>query len=183
MKKELKIKELTMTEGEILRSFKEAKDPLKQVKILAELNDCPVEVIKMILKRQGVDGRTLPRAGKGERVAVENKPENNSERSEGTLSGFEVYGDAAKQKPEDVAPQVEPAEEGVDGVADAQCTPQGVALGVYGAEIRNNVRAMIQKTAERKAELESRMEGLRRDLAECDVILYNLTKLEEGLAS
>lgn len=175
MKKELKIKELAMTEGEILRSFKEAKDPAKQVKILAELNDCPVEVIKMILKRQGVDGRTLPRERKGKRFTLDQDAETQEQRE----------AVAAAVKEEDakaVAPQAEPAEEGVDGVEDAQCTSQGVVFGVYGTEIRNNVRAMIQKTAERKAELESCIEGLRRDLAECDVILENLTKLEEGLA-
>lgn len=175
MKKELKIKELTMTEGEILRSFKEAKDPLKQVKILAELNDCPVEVIKMILKRQGVDGRTLPRARKGERFTLDQAAEIPEQREA-------VAATVKEEAAEAVAPQVEPAEEGADGVADAQCTSQGVVFGVYGTEIRNNVRAIIQKTAERKAELESHMEDLRRDLAECGVILENLTKLEEGLS-
>lgn len=48
---------LPMTPGEILSSYRQAKDPKKQVKILAQLNDAPVDLIIDILKSQGVDGR------------------------------------------------------------------------------------------------------------------------------
>lgn len=54
-------KPLQMSEGEILRNYREAKDKAEQIKILAQLNLCSEERIKEILKEQGVDGRALPR--------------------------------------------------------------------------------------------------------------------------
>ena len=51
---------MQMTEGEIFRSYKEAKNPKEQIKVLAELNAVPKEIIVDILKKQGVDGRLLP---------------------------------------------------------------------------------------------------------------------------
>ncbi len=130
-------KTLSMTEGEILRSYKEAKDQKKQLTILAQLNDCPVEVIKMIFKRQGVDGRSFPRerGKKGGSSACEKETR----------------------------------------------TAEGVTLGAFGIEIRENVRAMICKTVERKAELESCLEGIKGNLAECDIIIDKLIRFEEGL--
>lgn len=52
---------MTMQPGEIAIEYKQAKNKLKQVNILAELNQCPkVEIIR-ILQEQGiqVDGRLL----------------------------------------------------------------------------------------------------------------------------
>lgn len=44
-----------MTDGEILRSYKEAKNPNAQIKVLADLNGCrPAEIVN-ILVGQGVD--------------------------------------------------------------------------------------------------------------------------------
>ena len=51
---------MQMTEGEILRSYREAKNPKEQIKVLAELNAVPEYRIVDILKKQGVDGRVLP---------------------------------------------------------------------------------------------------------------------------
>lgn len=52
---------MTMTNEEIARDYKLAKDGLKQAKILAELNQCTKEKIVEILQEQGVkvDGRLL----------------------------------------------------------------------------------------------------------------------------
>jgi len=52
---------MTMTNEEIARDYKLAKDGLKQAKILAELNQCSKEKIVEILQEQGVkvDGRLL----------------------------------------------------------------------------------------------------------------------------
>jgi hypothetical protein len=51
---------MQMTDEEILRSFKEAKYPAMQVKILADLNVTHVANIKRILLEQGVDPKLLP---------------------------------------------------------------------------------------------------------------------------
>ena len=48
---------LPMTNEEITVRYRQAKDKGKQVKILAELNNCPVERIIGILTANGVDNR------------------------------------------------------------------------------------------------------------------------------
>ena len=52
---------MTMTNEEIARDYRAAKDGLKQAKILAELNQCSKDKIVEILLEQGekVDGRLL----------------------------------------------------------------------------------------------------------------------------
>lgn len=52
---------MTMQPGEIAIEYKQAKNKLKQVNILAELNQCPKAEIIKILQEQGVqvDGRLL----------------------------------------------------------------------------------------------------------------------------
>ena len=52
---------MTMTNEEIARDYRQAKDGLTQAKILAELNQCSKEKIVEILQEQGVkvDGRLL----------------------------------------------------------------------------------------------------------------------------
>lgn len=64
---------MTMTNEEIARDYKLAKDGLKQAKILAELNQCSKEKIVEILQEQGVkvDGRLLQ---KGKPKAPTSKP-------------------------------------------------------------------------------------------------------------
>lgn len=52
---------MQMTKDEILTSFKQAKNPADQVRILADLNATDVPTIKRILLEGGVDIRKLPR--------------------------------------------------------------------------------------------------------------------------
>ena len=52
---------MQMTKDEILTSFKQAKNPTEQVRILADLNATDVPTIKRILLEGGVDIRKLPR--------------------------------------------------------------------------------------------------------------------------
>ena len=52
---------MMMTDLEILTTFRQAKEPGKQVRILAELNGTTTDKIREILKEQGVDPRQLPR--------------------------------------------------------------------------------------------------------------------------
>lgn len=49
--------ELAMSNDEIVVRYRQAKDKGEQVKILAELNNCPVERIIGILTANGVDNR------------------------------------------------------------------------------------------------------------------------------
>lgn len=53
--------QLYMSDGDIVKEWREAKDRNHQIQILAELNSCSREEIIDILKRAGVDGRMLPR--------------------------------------------------------------------------------------------------------------------------
>lgn len=71
---------MTMTNGEILRDYRGAKDKKAQVKILAELNACSVQQIKEILISEGVDGRELPKSRK---KSVAEKPELSAEGAVG----------------------------------------------------------------------------------------------------
>jgi len=50
-------KTLDMSDSEIVVRYTQAKDKSEQVKILAELNDCPVECIIGILVASGEDNR------------------------------------------------------------------------------------------------------------------------------
>ena len=63
-------KNMVMTNEDIVRSYKEAKDRRAQIKVLAELNVCPQELIIEILKEGGVDWRELPRQRKKADVAA-----------------------------------------------------------------------------------------------------------------
>lgn len=69
---------MQMTEFEILMSYRQAKEPKEQVKILAELNSTTIEHINEILKSQGVDGRVLPRPRKKkEKTITSDTPKEN----------------------------------------------------------------------------------------------------------
>ena len=57
-----KANELQMTVGEIVRSYREAKNKAAQVQILADLNMCSKEAIRRVLVEGGLDPRQLPRA-------------------------------------------------------------------------------------------------------------------------
>lgn len=72
---EKKRKNMVMTDAEIVRSWKEAKDRNAQVRILAELNVCSRDVIIEILKDNGIDGRQLPRKKKAAPFVLSDKPE------------------------------------------------------------------------------------------------------------
>ena len=52
---------MTMTDEEVLRSFRQAKKPSDQVQVLADLNSTTTDNIREILVKQGVDPRQLPR--------------------------------------------------------------------------------------------------------------------------
>lgn len=55
---------MQMSNEEIVRSYREAKDKAKQLGILSELNACDKQKIKDILAEGGIDHRQLPRSRK-----------------------------------------------------------------------------------------------------------------------
>ncbi|MBO7158120.1 MAG: hypothetical protein J6W31_05910 [Clostridia bacterium] len=65
-----KEKSLQMTEAEIVKSFREAKDPEAQIGILADLNCVGKTKICEVLLKNGVDADELPKM-RGVRVPVD----------------------------------------------------------------------------------------------------------------
>lgn len=55
---------MQMSNEEIVRSYREAKDKAKQLGILSELNACDKQKIKDILAEGGIDHRQFPRSRK-----------------------------------------------------------------------------------------------------------------------
>lgn len=75
---------MTMTEQEIVKDYREAKDKKTQIGILADLNTCSKQQIVEILKVGGVDHRELPRIRKRkeESASEEKKPFSLEEKEE-----------------------------------------------------------------------------------------------------
>ena len=71
---------MTMTAEEIVRDYKQAKYPEKQIRILADMNGCGPSNIKEILKAAGCE---LPRAGRPKKEAPAPAP------AEGAWSEFD----------------------------------------------------------------------------------------------
>ena len=57
---------MTMTAEEIVREYKQAKYPEKQIRILADQNSCGPSNIKAILEQAGCE---LPRAGRRKKTS------------------------------------------------------------------------------------------------------------------
>lgn len=64
---------MQMTDNEIVRNYREAKNKREQVTILADLNRCEKEHIIDILLKNGVDQRELPRKRKPRKNPEEEK--------------------------------------------------------------------------------------------------------------
>lgn len=77
--------ELSMSNDEILASWRDAKDRKEQIRILAELNATTEEDIRDRLVAQGVDGRQLPR-----RVRPGGRPQAERADSCRTAEGEEI---------------------------------------------------------------------------------------------
>lgn len=62
---------MQMTDSEIIKSYKEAKEKKKQIEILAQLNACPVTTIREILIANGVQfPGPKPKKAKEEKTKV-----------------------------------------------------------------------------------------------------------------
>jgi hypothetical protein len=61
---------MMMTDGEIVKSFREAKNKRQQIAILAELNATSEDIIRTTLKSKGIDLRSA-NAGKKKSMVIE----------------------------------------------------------------------------------------------------------------
>ena len=61
---------MMMTDGEIVKSFREAKNKRQQIAILAELNATSEDIIRTTLKSKGIDLRSA-NAGKKKNMVIE----------------------------------------------------------------------------------------------------------------
>ena len=75
---------MEMTDNEIVRSYREARDKGKQVKILSQLNLCEIGEILDILTKNGVKPQELPRTrrGKAKTETVESPPQASNQEQE-----------------------------------------------------------------------------------------------------
>lgn len=64
---------MQMSNEEIVKNYREAKDKAKQLGILAELNACDEQKIKDILTEGGIDYRSFPRSRKEKAAAPDVK--------------------------------------------------------------------------------------------------------------
>ena len=135
-------KPLPMTDEEILREYREAADPCKQVKILAELNATSVERIIEILVAQGVDRRRLPRR-RGESAQKAPKP-------------TEDY--QSLPKPTD-APTETPTE-----APQTEAVPVEIEAGEIAKGIALCVGEIVDALKARRAELSDRISALTEAL-------------------
>lgn len=62
---------MMMTDGEIVKNFREAKNKSAQIGILAELNATSEDIIKTILKSKGVDLRSANAGKKKKSMEIE----------------------------------------------------------------------------------------------------------------
>lgn len=84
-------KQPSMSGGEIVTSYKQAKDKKKQITILSQLNLCTTDEIIEILKANGVDGRSLPRTKKDKSATIPRVKNATSEEKSKNISKDNVF--------------------------------------------------------------------------------------------
>lgn len=157
MKKTRK-KNMVMTNEDIVRSYKEAKDRRAQIKVLAELNVCPQELIIEILKEGGVDWRELPKQRKKADVAA-----SSSEACETASSASADGSSKALEK-------AEAADKG--GCAELGAPPTGIveeALKLLRCDLVRTVKEL-------REEYEAIMAQYSEKIGEIDLILCGQKK-------
>jgi len=124
---------VTMTNEEILRSFKQAQNQAEQVRILADLNACDVDTIKEILLSQGVDARKLPRERKPaapQKAAKASLPLSVLQVIDREMAGLR----ARQAEIEDTIPKLASEQVSLSAKLDALITAQRVLAEVYEPE-------------------------------------------------
>lgn len=149
---------MVMTNEDIVRSYKEAKDRRAQIKVLAELNVCPQELIIEILKEGGVDWRELPRQRKKADVAA-----SSSEPCE-TVSSASAGGSSKGLEKAEAADKVESMKLG---------TPP---TGIVEEALQLLRRELVRTVKELREEYEAIMAQYSEKIGEIDLILCGQKK-------
>lgn len=84
-------KQLSMSAGEIVTNYKQAKDKKKQITILSQLNLCTTDEIIEILKANGIDGRSLPRTKKDKSASTPRAKNATGEKKSKNVSKDNVF--------------------------------------------------------------------------------------------
>lgn len=96
---------MQMSNEEIVKSYREAKDKVKQLGILSELNACDEQKIKDILTEGGIDHRSFPRSKREKKATApvaDNKPAKAKQAAvQKKPINTQCGGDNPVEKPED----------------------------------------------------------------------------------
>lgn len=98
---------MQMTSFDIVKSYREAKDKTKQVRILADLNACSKSEIIEILKSGGVSTKQLPRVRKNNKPQLEILANESTVESTTTLENDSVHEDTESCDKHDTIPVAE----------------------------------------------------------------------------
>ena len=153
---------LSMTPEEILREYREAKNPNQQIKILAELNDVSKDIIISVLKQQGVDGRKLPRTKRDNASEKERRPFKLCEAKEETITPADKA-EAPLEADANLSPPEEP---------EALNQPTAPLKAKKTAEdVSGCISDMIVSLTEKEELYRTRIEEAKAELAEIDRVL------------
>ena len=171
---------LPMSDAEILRDYRQASDPVKQVRILAELNNTTVERIANILVAQGVDRRKMPRKKEDRKPFA-------LEASEPPKMAEELPAEPAK-KPDREAPTEEAKahaelkeEHHANTVKSERIEVGATAKGVCFA-VGEMVSLLIEKKAalgDMMAEISEELERILAEKKELERVLGSLLRCQE----
>ena len=140
---------LAMANDEIVVRYKQAKDKGAQVKILADLNACPVERIIGILTANGIDSRNFNRLrGKLKKEAEQKADKPEEERQKKPYKKPEII---------PVPPAKEPE-------------PEAVSVPKAFETLFNRVSELLKQ----KEEVEKQRENIVEELAQIDVMLNRI---------
>lgn len=158
MKKTRK-KNMVMTNEDIVRSYKEAKDRRAQIKVLAELNVCPQELIIEILKEGGVDWRELPRQRKKADVAA------SSSEPCGTVSSASADGSSKGLEKAEAADKVESMKLGTPpaGIVEEALQLLRCDLVRTVKELREEYEAIMAQYSEKIGEIDLILCGQKKE--------------------
>lgn len=155
---------LPMSDAEILRDYRLAAEPVKQVRILAELNNTTVERIANILVAQGVDRRKMPRKKEDRKPFA-------LEASEPPKMAEELPAEPAELKEEHHANTVKSERIEVGATAKGVCFAVGEMVSL-----------LIEKKAalgDMMAEISEELERILAEKKELERVLGSLLRCQE----
>lgn len=171
---------LPMSDADILRDYMQAAEPVKQVRILAELNNTTVERIANILVAQGVDRRKMPRK-KADRkpFALEtSKPTKMAEK----LNAEPAKVPEREEPTEEAKAHAEPKEEHHAHTIKSE----RIEVGATAKGVRFAVAEMIGLLIEKKnalsallGEISDEMERILAEKKELERVLGSLLRCQE----